>query len=541
MPMTMNGRCVKHVLLCGAGVDISDVSNGKAPSSSLIVYGAAQTTWWRKASSSSCGVRRNCLGLQSLELRRRRNGFSSSNSKSTGSVVPITCSGSGHRALELLVKDEEVSYTSTTITPPILLEEDEDNELDNKQQGPAFLAELDRNSQVKGNYDDVLQFLASGSGNKNFFQDVQIEVDGKKKKPWWEFKLEDFIKPRIQGILLLNLLTFLYGSNISVIKEVESVFDPAFFSLGRFTIASLVFLPFLGNALDDKRLFNAAFELGLWASTGYLTQAFGLLTTDAGRASFISTFTVIVVPLFAGLLGARIPTLTWGAGTAALVGVGLLESSGAPPSIGDAWILVSAMFFGIHMLRTEYHSRRFGRDASMPIISLQLWMITLSSLIWSCCSQLSSGHILPDLHTMNWNSLQHATQHLPWFPILYTGFVTTAFCLWSELLAMRSVGATEAAVIFTLEPLWGAAFAWFLLGERWGLRGWIGAAFILGGSLVMQVWGAPEEVIKSSKTQIASVEASELGRKEVINPLVDDFSTETNRLEKPTNGNVQLK
>jgi hypothetical protein len=57
----------------------------------------------------------------------------------------------------------------------------------------------------------------------------------------------------------------------------------------------------------------------------------------------------------------------------------------------------------------------------------------------------------------------------------------------------------------------------------------------------MQVWGAPEEVIKSSKTQIASVEASELGRREVINPSVDDFSTETNRLEKPTNGNVHLK
>ncbi len=219
MPMTMNGRCVKHVLLCGAGVDISDVSNGKAPSSSLIVYGAAQTTWWRKASSSSCGVRRNCLGLQSLELRRRRNGFSSSNSKSTGSVVPITCSGSRHRALELLVKDEEVSYTSTTITPPILLEEDEDNELDNKQQGPAFLAELDRNSQVKGNYDHVLQFLASGLENNNFFQDVQIEVDGKKKKPWWGFKLEDSIKPRIQGILLLNLLTFLYGKKVFFLPQ----------------------------------------------------------------------------------------------------------------------------------------------------------------------------------------------------------------------------------------------------------------------------------------------------------------------------------
>jgi hypothetical protein len=218
--MTMNGRCVKHVFLCGAGVDISDVSNGKAPSSSRIVYGAAQTTWWTKASSSSCGVRRNCLGLQYLELRRRRNGFSSSSSsKSTGSVVPITCSGSRHMALELLVKDEEVSYTSTTITPPILLEEDEDKELDNKQQGPAFVAELDRNSQVKRNYDHVLQFLASGLGNKNFFQDVQIEVDGKKKKPWQGFKLGDSIKPRIQGILLLNLLTFLYGKRVFFLPQ----------------------------------------------------------------------------------------------------------------------------------------------------------------------------------------------------------------------------------------------------------------------------------------------------------------------------------
>lgn len=64
-------------------------------------------------------------------------------------------------------------------------------------------------------------------------------------------------------------------------------------------------------------------------------------------------------------------------------------------------------------------------------------------------------------------------------------------------MAMRDVCATEAAVINALEPLWGAAFAWFALGERWGLRGWIGAAFILGGSLVTQIWGHPEEPPKS--------------------------------------------
>lgn len=45
---------------------------------------------------------------------------------------------------------------------------------------------------------------------------------------------------------------------------------------------------------------------------------------------------------------------------------------------------------------------------------------------------------------------------------------------------MRDISATETAIIYGLEPLWGAGFAWFLLGERWGTVGWIGAAFVLG-------------------------------------------------------------
>lgn len=45
---------------------------------------------------------------------------------------------------------------------------------------------------------------------------------------------------------------------------------------------------------------------------------------------------------------------------------------------------------------------------------------------------------------------------------------------------MRDVSATETAIIYGLEPLWGAGFAWFLLGERWGALGWIGAALVLG-------------------------------------------------------------
>ena len=49
-----------------------------------------------------------------------------------------------------------------------------------------------------------------------------------------------------------------------------------------------------------------------------------------------------------------------------------------------------------------------------------------------------------------------------------------------QMTAMRDVSATETAIIYGLEPVWGAGFAWFLLGERWGVSGWIGAALVLG-------------------------------------------------------------
>lgn len=46
--------------------------------------------------------------------------------------------------------------------------------------------------------------------------------------------------------------------------------------------------------------------------------------------------------------------------------------------------------------------------------------------------------------------------------------------------AMCDVSATETAIIYSLEPVWGGSFAWILLGERWGLTAWIGAALVLG-------------------------------------------------------------
>lgn len=43
----------------------------------------------------------------------------------------------------------------------------------------------------------------------------------------------------------------------------------------------------------------------------------------------------------------------------------------------------------------------------------------------------------------------------------------------------------EVVVIIIMELLWGVGFVWYVFGEWWGLCGWVGVVFILGGSLVI--------------------------------------------------------
>lgn len=92
--------------------------------------------------------------------------------------------------------------------------------------------------------------------------------------------------------ILISIRSFLIASNIPVVKEVEAFMDPAAFTVVRFSVSAIPFIPFIWKAKDDIATRNAGFELGIWVSLGYLMQALGLQTSDAGRASFISTFTV---------------------------------------------------------------------------------------------------------------------------------------------------------------------------------------------------------------------------------------------------------
>ncbi|CAI9753608.1 unnamed protein product [Fraxinus pennsylvanica] len=314
---------------------------------------------------------------------------------------------------------------------------------------------------------------------------VEKSCGGNRKWPFWRKLM--FGSKKFRSIILLNAVAFVSASDIIVIKEVEAFTDPAYFCAVRFAVSAIPFLPFIFKARNDVQIRNSGFELGLWVSLGYICEALGLLTSDAGHASFISLFTVIVIPLLESMLGAIVPARTWFGIFMSVVGIAMLECSGSPPNIGDLFNFLSAIFFGVHTLRTEHISRTTRKENLFGLLGYEIGVVAVVSTIWwliGDCIQDSDGV------SWTWAMFWDGIVAFPWIPALYTGVFSTGLCLWGEISALRDVSATETAVVYGLEPLWGASFAWFLLGERRGAAGWMGAALILGGSLTVQIFGA---------------------------------------------------
>ncbi len=265
------------------------------------------------------------------------------------------------------------------------------------------------------------------------------------------------------GALLLVLLTVIWGSSFVVIREAVAGFPPSLLVFLRFLVAALVFLPWLGAG---RGVVLAGLELGFWLVVGYGTQAVGLVYTTAGRSAFITALSVVLVPVFARLLGGRrVPLRVWAGAALALLGVGLLTFEGGPPNAGDLWTLLTALSYAIFILRLEDYARLLGvgRLTVAQILGVLLW------------AGLWAGLERPEVSAV------------PWPAIFYLGLVATALATWLISLGQSRVSAAEAAVIYALEPVWAALFASLFLGEALGFQGILGAGLVLFAILYSQL------------------------------------------------------
>lgn len=97
----------------------------------------------------------------------------------------------------------------------------------------------------------------------------------------------------------------------------------------------------------------------------------------------------------------------------------------------------------------------------------------------------------------------------PWNLIFIKKFV-----ILTKYFIPQDVSAPLAALIYTSEPLWGAFFAWTLLGEHWGATGWVGAFLIVSATLYAQLKTGENEEVPEEERPNVKVEVYETSSSE---------------------------
>ena len=341
-----------------------------------------------------------------------------------------------------------------------------------------------------------LRVVTIDGGAKERVRDVVAFLGGSKDRPWknegqnQEFIVKSHAQQSLYPIAVENeganvmdegkdlflpralvlCSAALYGTNFTFVKILtESMPIGAMTSL-RFFLASLfTFLWLIPRKGEKEEGVNvngallAGLEVGLWNSFGYVGQAVGLQTTDAGKSAFICSLAVVIVPILDALAGKKMSSKAIIGAIMALGGVALLEVGDGAGTVMDFTTedfasYLQPIMFGLGFWKMEHAMQKYPCQARR-ITAAQLFAVFAISTIY--CLSGGGGISPPDTaQVIEWVTNPSILGSLAW-----TGLITTALTIYMETVALKSLSAAETTLLFSTEPLWGAAFASFMLSE----------------------------------------------------------------------------
>ena len=274
--------------------------------------------------------------------------------------------------------------------------------------------------------------------------------------------------PFAAGVAVLIVITVLWGSTFVVVKDaLETIPVPLLLAL-RFSVAAACF----AFVRWDPRALRPALVLGLLAFVGFATQTIGLSITTASKAAFITGLSVVLTPMVASVATrTSVPGRAWAAAVVAVAGLALMTLRGgeaAGVNVGDVVVLACAFAYALYIV---YLGRVAGDANGLALAGVQHLPMAALAWLWA----------IPHLGALP--TVPAAT----WAAVLYLAVVCTALIAVLQVYAQRVVPAHLAALIFVLEPVFAAAFAWGLLGERLGAAGWVGGALVVAAMALAEL------------------------------------------------------
>lgn len=270
----------------------------------------------------------------------------------------------------------------------------------------------------------------------------------------------------LKGLLILTLITFVWGSTFSFTKIALEVFTPFFLLFLRFLLGAFALFLFLILKRQRISINLSGVILGIINFSAIAFQTFGLRYTTATKTAFITGLSVLLVPFFEKLVFKnKIYWNLWLAVFTGFIGLVFLTtdfSSISTINWGDFLVLVCAVLYAIQIVYISYVVER------REIFDLAFSEILFTAIFSFLFFLIFEPRNLP-LNFILKNSLS----------VIYLGIGATAFTLTLQLVGQKYVSPTKSALIYNLEPVFATLFAFLLLSEKLNFQQIIGASLIL--------------------------------------------------------------
>ena len=218
---------------------------------------------------------------------------------------------------------------------------------------------------------------------------------------------------------------------------------------------------------------------GSCLAAAMLAQQVGIEQTTSGISAFLTTNYVWLVPVFACLIGLRRPSVkVWAAVTMAVVGSFLVCVTLGPERLsvgkGELWTLLCAALFAIQILVVDRFSAR-----------VDILRFSAIQLLAAAVVALPFVFMPSELAHLN------AKDFVAGLPaLLFVGILSSGVAFTLQNVGQAGISPAAAAIIMSLESVFGALFAWLVLGETMSGAKATGCALVFIASLLPQFGGS---------------------------------------------------
>jgi drug/metabolite transporter (DMT)-like permease len=267
------------------------------------------------------------------------------------------------------------------------------------------------------------------------------------------------MKNRLTGNIALFLTALIWGPGFVAQRAGMEFIGPFTFNAVRSFLGALSLVPlilwFKYSKADTRTparkyvqrvgLAKAGISCGIALFVAMSIQQYCMQFVGAGKAGFITALYIIFVPIFSVFMGSKIAKRIIFSVFLSVIGLYLLcfHPDGGY-SIYDFWLLVGALFYGVHILVVDKYSRVHPIKASC----VQFLVVGILSLIPMFVIENPSWASLVDCKV----------------PLLYAGFLACGAAYTLQMFGQKHTFPVLASLILCLESVFAVVGGALILG-----------------------------------------------------------------------------